>query len=60
MKVEEMKRYYEEGHFPPGSMGPKVLAAIRFIEEGGREAVIAELSQLIEALEGGAGTHIVP
>ena len=60
VKVEEMKRYYEEGHFPPGSMGPKVLAAIRFIEEGGKEAVIAELSQLIEALEGGAGTHIVP
>ena len=60
VSVKEMKRYYEEGHFPPGSMGPKVLAAIRFIEEGGEEAIIAELSQLSEALEGKAGTHVVP
>jgi carbamate kinase len=41
-------------------MLPKVLACIRFVEAGGKEAVIAELSQLKDALEGRAGTHVVP
>ena len=60
VKVSEVKKYYEEGHFTKGSMGPKVLASIRFVEAGGDEAIIAELSQLMDALEGRAGTHIVP
>ncbi|MEM4536889.1 MAG: carbamate kinase, partial [Nitrososphaerota archaeon] len=46
--------------FPPGSMGPKVKAAIRFIEAGGGEAIIAELTQLMEAISGKSGTHIYP
>jgi carbamate kinase len=33
--LSEIKRYHSEGHFPAGSMGPKVEAAIRFLEGGG-------------------------
>ncbi|MBO8173977.1 MAG: carbamate kinase [Thermococcus sp.] len=57
--VEELKKYYEEGHFKKGSMGPKVLAAIRFVEWGGERAVIAALDKAVEALEGKTGTQVV-
>ncbi|NJE76526.1 carbamate kinase [Thermococcus sp. ES12] len=57
--VEELKRYYEEGHFKKGSMGPKVLAAIRFVEWGGERAVIAALDRAVEALEGKTGTQVI-
>ncbi len=61
MTVSEAKKYMAEGHFLPGSMGPKVKACIRFIEEaGGKLAVIARLDQALEALKGEAGTWIVP
>jgi carbamate kinase len=40
-------------------MGPKVEAAIRFIERGGRRAIIAHLEQALPALTGDAGTHVV-
>jgi carbamate kinase len=52
--------YLSEGHFLPGSMGPKVEAAVRFVEGGGRSAVIAHLDHGIEALDGRAGTRIRP
>jgi carbamate kinase len=55
----EIKKYYDEGHFKAGSMGPKVLAALRFVESGGSEAIIAELSQLEAAVDGTSGTHVV-
>ncbi len=58
--ASEARKYLEAGHFGSGSMFPKVLACIRFVEAGGKEAIIAELSQLKEAVEGKAGTHIVP
>ncbi|HDI01606.1 MAG TPA: carbamate kinase [Candidatus Bathyarchaeota archaeon] len=58
MSVEEAKRYMAEGHFPPGSMGPKVEACIRFLEQGGKLAIIAHLEEALEALEGRAGTVI--
>jgi carbamate kinase len=57
--VDELKRYYEEGHFKKGSMGPKVLAAIRFIEWGGERAIIASLDRAVEALEGKTGTQVI-
>lgn len=57
--VEELKKYYEEGHFKKGSMGPKVLAAIRFVEWGGERAIIAALDKAVEALEGKTGTQVV-
>ncbi len=41
--VGELERYYNEGQFPPGSMGPKVLAVIRFIKGGGKAAYIGPL-----------------
>lgn len=57
--VEEMKAYIEEGHFPPGSMLPKVQAAVRFVESRpGRKAIISSLDQAKQALKGRAGTSI--
>ena len=54
----EIKRLYSEGQFPPGTMGPKILAAIRFLERGGDEVIICSLQNLVQAIEAGAGTHI--
>ncbi len=59
MTVEEAKRYLGEGHFPEGSMGPKVAAAVKFIEGGGRRAIITSLGHGLVALKGEAGTTIV-
>ena len=56
----EALKHYEEGHFKPGSMGPKVLAGIRFVQNGGKLAIIAHLSKALEALRGESGTRIVP
>ena len=47
------------GHFPPGNMGPKVESVLRFLESGGREAVITSFEHLCDAVTGSAGTHIV-
>jgi len=58
--VSEAKRYFEEGQFPAGSMGPKIEAAIRFIEGGGKHATIGQLEEAMPALIGKAGTHIFP
>ena len=58
--LSELKALRAEGHFPPGSMGPKIDAAIRFIEGGGKHAVIAQLSDAVPALRGETGTHVVP
>ena len=54
----ELSRLAAAGAFPPGSMGPKVEAAIRFLEKGGDEAVICRPDQLVEAFAGRAGTTI--
>ncbi len=58
--VEELKKYYEAGEFPPGSMGPKILAAIRFLEGGGEKAFIGSLDDGIKVIEGEKGTTITP
>lgn len=47
------------GEFPPGSMGPKVEAAVEFVERGGSRAVITSLTHLAEAVDGTAGTQVV-
>jgi carbamate kinase len=57
--LSELKRLHAEGHFPPGSMGPKVEAAIRFLEGGGERAIIGHLDEAMAALRGDSGTHIV-
>ena len=58
--VSEAKRYFEEGQFHAGSMGPKIEAAIRFIEGGGKRVTIGHLEEAKPALLGKAGTHIFP
>jgi carbamate kinase len=56
MDVATARRLLREGQFPPGSMGPKIDAAIRYIEAGGREVLITRAESLAEALEGRTGT----
>jgi carbamate kinase len=58
--VSEITALQAEGHFPEGSMGPKVEAAIRFIKGGGKRAIIAHLDEALPALKGETGTHVVP
>jgi len=55
----QLKEYYLSGHFPPGNMGPKILAALRFLEFGGERVVISNIEQGWEALQGKTGTLIV-
>lgn len=57
MSVAEAERYCGEGHFAPGSMLPKVQAAISFAKAGGT-AIIASLENAAAALRGESGTHI--
>jgi len=59
ISVSEARKYLEEGHFPDGSMGPKIEAAIKFIEGGGKRAIIAHLNEAMPAIQGDKGTHIV-
>jgi len=58
--TEELKRHLADGQFPPGSMGPKIRAVIRFIEEGGKRALITSPEKLLDALDGKTGTWILP
>lgn len=60
MTLSEAKNYLQEGHFPPGSMGPKIKAVIKFLEEGGEEALITSPENLARALRGEMGTRITP
>ncbi|MFA6571673.1 MAG: carbamate kinase [Bacteroidota bacterium] len=56
--ADEMQKYFDEKHFPPGSMGPKVESVIRFIQNGGKKAIITSFELLEDALQDKAGTHI--
>ncbi len=58
MTIAEAWKYSEEGHFFPGSMGPKVEACIRFVEDGGERAIITSLTKAVDALKGEVGTTI--
>jgi carbamate kinase len=53
----DAKNYLKQGHFPPGSMGPKIQAVINFLESGGERAIITSIEKIKDALEGKAGTH---
>lgn len=46
VSIEEARKYYGDGHFASGSMGPKILAAINFISSGGKKCIITEASEL--------------
>ncbi|MDP9472187.1 MAG: carbamate kinase, partial [Chloroflexota bacterium] len=58
LTVEDARRYLAEGQFPAGSMGPKIEAAVRFLEAGGPEVVITSPQTLMEALTGRTGTRM--
>ncbi|MCB5230621.1 MAG: carbamate kinase [Candidatus Cloacimonas sp.] len=58
LTVDQAKQYFEAGEFPAGSMGPKIRAAIDFIENGGSEVIITSVERIVEALKGQTGTKI--
>jgi carbamate kinase len=58
LTAEEAREYLEQGHFPRGSMGPKIRAVIQFLERGGKEALITSPENLARALRGETGTRI--
>jgi carbamate kinase len=58
LNVEEARGYLARGEFPPGSMGPKIEAAVEFLEHGGKEVVITTPEKLDAALAGRAGTRL--
>lgn len=58
MTVEEAQRYYEEGQFPAGSMGPKIQSAIRYLKAGGKKVMITSIEKLNDTLNGRNGTVI--
>lgn len=58
MSVEQAQKYLDQGHFPPGSMGPKIKAAIEYIQGGGKEVLITSANYLKAALINRAGTKI--
>jgi carbamate kinase len=55
----EARRFLDEGQFPAGSMGPKVRAAVEFLEGGGREVIVTDEATMEAALEGQGGTTIL-
>jgi carbamate kinase len=59
MTAEEAQRYLAEGQFPPGSMGPKIEAAIEYIQSGGEEVLITSANHLKASLVNRSGTKIV-
>ncbi|MEX1171947.1 MAG: carbamate kinase [Chloroflexota bacterium] len=60
ISATEAAGYLADGEFPKGSMGPKVEAAIRFLESGGQEVLITSPASLQRAIDGETGTRIVP
>lgn len=55
---EEARNYMEEGHFAPGSMRPKIQAALNYLTGGGRQVIITDQDSIGRALAGKTGTHI--
>lgn len=60
LTASEAKQYLEEGEFPKGSMGPKIEAAVSFLEQGGTEVLITTPAALERAIAGETGTRVVP
>jgi carbamate kinase len=57
--LSQLKAFRAAGHFGKGSMGPKIEAAIRHLEAGGRRAIIGHLERALPALKGDSGTHVI-
>jgi carbamate kinase len=60
MTSEAAKQFLAAGQFPPGTMGPKVLACVRFVDWGGKQGIIGSLEHALDAMAGKAGTRITP
>lgn len=60
LRLADARAYLAQGHFPAGSMGPKIEAAIEFLEKGGAQVVITTPEHLADALDGKTGTRILP
>ncbi|HVR42661.1 MAG TPA: carbamate kinase [Thermoanaerobaculia bacterium] len=60
MTVEQARGHLASGQFPSGSMGPKIEAAIDFVQRTGNQVLITDVEHLREAIEGSAGTRVVP
>ncbi len=60
MTMDEAEGHLRDGQFAPGSMGPKVTAAVRFLRAGGKLAVVTSPQHVRRALEGRHGTRILP
>ena len=60
VSVNELEKYLGQGHFPPGSMGPKVKAAIIFTRRTGKRTIIGPLERLEEVISGEKGTVVLP
>jgi carbamate kinase len=58
--ASELCAYYQAGHFPPGNMGPKVESVLKFLAQGGKEAIITSYEHLAQAIDGVVGTRIIP
>ncbi len=58
IKIKELKKLLEKGEFGKGSMKPKIQACVKFIEKGGKKAVITSLEKLLPAMQGKTGTEI--
>ena len=58
VSLAELKQYVSENHFAPGSMLPKIQAVIKFLENGGKEAIITNPESLEDAIAGKTGTHV--
>jgi carbamate kinase len=59
VSLKEMQQYIKEGHFPAGSMGPKVDAIVQFFQATGKRGIIGKLEDIEKAVEGKAGTEII-
>jgi carbamate kinase len=60
LNLKEAKYHLENGQFPKGSMGPKIQAAINFLEQGGEKVTIASIENAVDALVNNSGTIITP
>ena len=58
MTINEAQKYFDENQFPKGSMGPKIQAAIRFLNNGGKQVLITSIDKIVDAIDGKTGTII--
>lgn len=59
LTMKDAQRYLQEGHFPPGSMGPKIQAAMNFLTWGGELAIITSIDKVKDAMDDRTGTKII-